>query len=335
MAETIREETMPGELPGKVLITGAAGFIGSHLVERLLGDGVQVVGVDNFCDFYDPAIKRRNLRNALTSPSFELVEADIRDGDAMDAAVSRTRPGAIVHIAAMAGVRISIQRPKLYAEVNLSGTVNMLEAAARHKVARFVFASSSSVYGNNAKVPFAEDDPVDHPLSPYAATKRAGELLCHSWWHLYRLPVACLRFFTVFGPRQRPDLAISKFLHLIRDGQELPLFGDGPTSRDYTYVDDIVDGVVAALRRIDRFRVYNLGGSDPHTLVELIDTVGRVTGITPRIRWMPMQAGDVERTFADVRRAAEELGYAPRVGLEEGIARQWAWMQDGVPAGND
>ena len=245
----------------------------------------------------------------------------------MDAVVARTRPGAIVHIAAMAGVRPSIERPRLYAEVNLDGTVNLLEAAARHGVGRFVFASSSSVYGNNAKVPFSEDDPVDHPISPYAATKRAGELLCHSWWHLNRVPIACLRFFTVFGPRQRPDLAISKFLHLVRDGAELPVFGDGSTSRDYTYVDDIVDGVLAAIRRIDRFRIYNLGGSSPHTLTELIDTVGRVTGAAPQIRRMPMQAGDVERTFADVRRAAEELGYAPRVGLEEGIARQWAWMQ--------
>lgn len=328
MAPTNRQDTPPGELPSTVLVTGAAGFIGSHLAERLLADGVRVVGIDNFCDFYDPAIKRRNLRSALANPAFELVEADIRDDAAMDAAVARTRPGAIVHIAAMAGVRPSIQRPRLYSEVNLDGTVSMLQAAARHGVGRFVFASSSSVYGNNAKVPFAEDDPVEHPISPYAATKRAGELLCHSWWHLERMPIACLRFFTVFGPRQRPDLAISKFLHRVRDGAELPVFGDGSTSRDYTYVDDIVDGVVAAVRRVDRFRIYNLGGSSPHTLSELIDTVGRVTGIAPRIRRLPMQAGDVERTYADVSRATAELGYAPRTSLADGIARQWAWMQD-------
>lgn len=327
MADTNRQDTTPGELPRNVLVTGAAGFIGSHLVERLITEGAQVVGIDNFCDFYDPATKRRNLRTAQQSRAFQLVEADIRDADTMDAVVARTRPDAIVHIAAMAGVRPSIERPRLYAEVNLDGTVNILEAAAHHGVGRFVFASSSSVYGNNAKVPFSEDDPVDHPISPYAATKRAGELLCHSWWHLNRLPIACLRFFTVFGPRQRPDLAISRFLHLIRGGGELPVFGDGSTSRDYTYVDDIVDGVIAAMRRIDRFRIYNLGGSSPHTLTELIDTVGQVTGVAPRIRRLPMQAGDVERTFADVRRAAEELGYAPQVSLQEGIARQWVWMQ--------
>jgi len=327
MADTSRPEPQARPLPTPVLVTGAAGFIGSHLTERLLALGVRVVGVDNFCDFYDPAIKRRNLATALASGGFELVEADIRDAAAMDATVARTRPGAIVHIAAMAGVRPSIQRPRLYSEVNLDGTVSLLDAAARHGVERFVFASSSSVYGNNPKVPFAEDDPVDHPISPYAATKRAGELLCHSWHHLYRLPVACLRFFTVFGPRQRPDLAISKFLRMVRDGEDLPVFGDGSTSRDYTYVDDIVDGVLAAMQRIEGFRIYNLGGSSPHSLTELIDTVGRVTGIAPRLKRLPMQAGDVERTFADVRRAADELGYAPKVSLEEGIARQWAWMR--------
>ncbi|MFP4224309.1 MAG: GDP-mannose 4,6-dehydratase [Phycisphaeraceae bacterium] len=321
-----------------VLVTGAAGFIGSHLAQALLAQGRRVVGMDNFCSFYDPAIKRRNVAELAQSPGFEFVEADIRDRKAVFGAMAVHRPGAAVHLAAMAGVRPSIENPDLYAAVNLSGTVNLLDAAVEHGARRFVFASSSSVYGNNRKVPFAEADPVDEPISPYAATKKAGELLTHTYWHVHRLPVVCLRFFTVFGPRQRPDLAIAKFLQRVSDGRPIPVFGDGSTSRDYTYVGDIVSGVVAALDHCSDHmpgeggptghRVYNLGGSTPVTLSEMIATIERVVGRRAKIDPRPAQPGDVNRTVADLARARQELGYEPTTRLEEGIARQWAWLRE-------
>lgn len=313
-----------------ILVTGAAGFIGSHLVERLLKAGRRVVGVDNFCDFYDPAMKRANLAAARDHMAFTLVEADIRDSDAMEQCFTTYLPGDVVHLAAMAGVRPSIEHPAYYADVNVTGTARLLEAAVKHRGRRFVFASSSSIYGNNPKVPFAEDDPVDHPISPYAATKQAGELLCHTLSHLHQLPVTCLRFFTVFGPRQRPDLAIHKFLRLIDAGVPLPLFGDGSTARDYTYVDDIVDGIMAALDRCAGYHIYNLGGNAPVTLRELIQTIERVTGKKARTQPLPMQSGDVQRTWADLTHSRAALDYQPRVPLAEGIARQWQWMCGGA-----
>lgn len=315
-----------GRMDDTILVTGAAGFIGSHTCERLVADGRRVVGVDNFCDFYPRDFKRRNLERLMTLDRFEFVEADIRDTRAMDLVFSRSRPRAVLHFAALVGVRPSLDAAPAYCAVNVEGTANVLDASRRHGVSRFVFASSSSVYGDNAKVPFHEDDPVDHPVSPYAATKRAGELLCRTCSHLYGLSVVCLRFFTVFGPRQRPDLAIAKFLRLTFRGEEIPVFGDGETSRDYTYIDDIVDGVVVALRRDDPFRIYNLGGNRPVRLLDLVAVIERVTGRTARIRRMPRQPGDVARTYADIERARKELGFAPKVGLEEGIARQWAWF---------
>lgn len=313
-----------------ILVTGAAGFIGSHLTDQLLARGQRVVGVDNFCDFYPRPLKERNLRDARQHSQFTLVEADIRDRDAMLRLFAEHRPRAVVHLAAMAGVRPSIEQPAYYTAVNLDGTVNLLDAAVANGCERFLFASSSSVYGNNEKVPFAEDDRVDYPISPYAATKKAGELLCHTYHHVHQLPIGCLRFFTVFGPRQRPDLAISKFLHLIRDGRPIPMFGDGSTSRDYTYVDDIVSGICAALDRVGQTRgyhIWNLGGSHPVSLAEMIATIERVTGKRAMIDRQPMQVGDVERTWADLTRSRAELGYEPTTSLEEGIARQWAWMQ--------
>ena len=364
------EMTEPTE---PTLITGCAGFIGSTLTRRLLEAGHRVVGVDSFNDYYDPALKRANLAE-LVAPAaseggaggeggastlgqrFTLIEADIRDRDAMARAVATHRPGTVVHLAAMAGVRPSIADPALYHDVNLNGTVALLDpfvALHRDRLAgadpagtavppeagaprpRFVFGSSSSVYGNNDKAPFAETDPVDHPISTYAATKRAGELTCHTYSHLYRLPVTCLRFFTVFGPRQRPDLAIRKFLGMVAAGEPIPMFGDGSTSRDYTYVDDICAGIEAAIAHAGEhttdksvpFRIYNLGGDHPITLSDLIATVGRVVGREPVIDRQPMQPGDVNRTWADLTRARAELGYTPEVGIEEGIARQWAWMR--------
>jgi len=318
-----------------ILVTGAAGFIGSTLTDRLLADGRRVVGLDNFCDFYPEELKRRNLESAMGSDRFELIEADIRDRDAVLDAFRRTEPGAVVHLAAMAGVRPSIERPAYYTAVNVDGAVNLLDAAAAAGVERFIFTSSSSVYGNNAKVPFSEDDNVDHPISPYAATKKAGELLCHSYHHLHGMPIFCLRLFTVFGPRQRPDLAIGKFLRHAQTGTPIPMFGDGSTSRDYTFVDDIVAGFCSALERcgsaaypkLPGFRVYNIGGNRPVTLREMIDTIGSVTGRRLVIDRKPMQAGDVERTFADLTRSKSELNYEPRTRLADGIAKQWEWMQ--------
>ena len=247
-----------------VLVTGAAGFIGSHAAEALLARGDRVVCIDNFSDFYDRSWKEANLKHvragAPAGAKFDVEEMDITDGGKVGGIVEKVRPDVILHLAAMAGVRPSIERPAYYAQVNVEGTMHLLQAAVKNGVKKFVFASSSSVYGNNSKVPFSEEDPVNEPVSPYAATKRAGELVCHSFWHLYKLPIACLRFFTVFGPRQRPDLAIHKFTRLIDAGKPVPFFGDGSTSRDYTFIVDIVSGIVAAVDRIDRYRIYNLGG---------------------------------------------------------------------------
>ncbi len=310
-----------------ILITGAAGFIGSHLSQRLLDNGWRVIGFDNFCDFYDPLIKRSNIAELLTRDSFELIEADIRESKVVHRALELHKPSVVVHIAAMAGVRPSIENPPYYTAVNLDGTVNLLDASVQSGVRRFIFASSSSVYGNNDKVPFAEDDPVNDPISPYAATKRAGELLCHTYWHLYQLPIFCLRFFTVFGPRQRPDLAISKFLRCIAQDKSIPMYGDGTTSRDYTYIDDIIDGVVTAIDRCDHYRIYNIGGSDPVTLSDLIQTCEQVVGKAAQIDTLPMQPGDVSRTFADLTRSRAELDFSPKIGFTEGVARQWAWHE--------
>ncbi len=315
-----------------VLITGAAGFIGSHLAQRFLSEGRHVIGLDNLCDFYDPAFKRRNIADATADAAdrFTLVECDIRDREAVFKAFEKYQPDSVVHLAAMAGVRPSIARPDYYTAVNLDGTVNMLDAAVKTGVKKFAFASSSSVYGNNDKVPFSEEDRVDFPISPYAATKKSGELICHTYWHIHHLPIVCLRFFTVFGPRQRPDLAISKFLRLVRDGQPIQMFGDGSTSRDYTYVEDIVTGVCASLNHCSPevgYRVYNLGGSSPVSLRELIETIERVVGKPANVEQKPMQPGDVQRTFADIARSQTELGYSPTTSLADGIVKQWQWIQ--------
>ena len=319
-----------------ILVTGAAGFIGSHAAQALIARGYRVVGVDNFCDFYDRSWKEMNLRSIAASggagsggdTSLEVEEIDITSGEQIDALVARAKPVAILHLAAMAGVRPSIEQPAYYARVNVEGTTHLLQAAVKHGVKKFVFASSSSVYGNLGRVPFSEEDPVAEPISPYAATKRAGELLCYTFWHLYKLPVFCLRFFTVYGPRQRPDLAIHKFTRLISSGQPVPVFGDGSTSRDYTYVDDIVSGIVASLERCDRYRIYNLGGSDPVSLSKLIAELESAIGRPAIIDRRPAQPGDVERTYADLTRAKAELGYAPHTSLAEGLRKFVAWHRE-------
>jgi UDP-glucuronate 4-epimerase len=319
----------------KVIVTGGAGFIGSHLCERLLARGDEVLVIDSFDPFYDPAVKRRNLEAAQRSEHFRLVEADIRDRAGMEAGVRAAGwagADAVVHLAARAGVRPSIYEPALYADVNLAGTASVLELARGMGVRGFVFGSSSSVYGNAEKVPFAEDEVEDRPVSPYAATKRAGELLCHTYTHLYGLAVVCLRFFTVYGPRQRPDLAIHKFARLMLEGRPIPVYGDGGMERDFTYVDDILQGIEGAIAyALDHpglFEVANRGESDTASLARLVDLLSRALGIEPRIDRLPPQPGDVQRTYADISRARRLLGYAPTTRVEEGIPRFVAWLRE-------
>ena len=315
-----------------VLVTGGAGFIGSHLVARLLAEGQwRVTVVDDFNDFYDPALKRRNVSAHLGREEFALQEADIRDRATLDEVFKGAKFDVVVHLAARAGVRPSLAEPMLYTETNIGGTLNLLELARAHGVRQFVFGSSSSVYGENEKVPFAEEDPVNKPISPYAATKAAGELLCHTYSHLFGLRCVCLRFFTVYGARQRPDLAIHKFARLISEGKPIPVFGNGTTRRDYTYVDDIVAGVRAAMEyEASDYEVINLGGSRTVELRELIALLERELGREARIDRQPAQPGDVPRTFADVSKARRLLGYDPRTPIEEGIRRFVQWfLNDG------
>ena len=313
----------------RVLVTGGAGFIGSHLVERLLGEGGwRVEVVDDFNDFYDPALKRRNVAPHLSRPGFRLHEADIRDRAALDRLFRDAPFDCVVHLAARAGVRPSLAEPLLYAETNITGTLNLLELAREHRVRQFVFGSSSSVYGENEKVPFSEDDPVNRPISPYAATKAAGELLCHTYSHLWGLRCVCLRFFTVYGARQRPDLAIHKFARLISAGRPVPVFGDGTTRRDYTYIDDIIAGVRAAMDyEATGFEVINLGESRTGSLSELIGLLERELGREARVDRQPLQPGDVPQTFADIEKARRLLGYNPQTEIEDGIRRFVEWFR--------
>lgn len=314
----------------RIIVTGGAGFIGSRLVDRLLRDGCEVTVVDNFDPFYPRAVKEANLAEALAKPRCRLVELDIRDGPGVDGLVQSFRPEAIVHLAARAGVRPSIADPGLYADVNVVGTVRWLEAASRLEPRpRFVYASSSSVYGDRDDAPFRESDPVDAPVSPYAATKRACELLAKTFHHIHGLSITGLRFFTAYGPRNRPDLAIASFADRIERGETIPMFGDGGTRRDYTYVDDVVDGVVRAVERCEGLRVYNLGNSSPVELREMIEAIGEAIGKTPRVERLPEQPGDVRQTFADVSLAEAELGYRPSTPFREGLTRYVAWRRTG------
>jgi UDP-glucuronate 4-epimerase len=311
----------------KVLVTGAAGFIGSHVAEALLARGDEVVGLDNFEAFYSPDVKRRNVRAALAHSRYVAVEGDLRS----TATVERTfREGpfdAVIHLAARAGVRPSLMDPVSYSETNVSGTTLLLEVARRQGIGHFLFASSSSVYGARSTAPFRESDPVDEPASPYAATKRAGELLAATFHRLYGLPVICLRFFTVYGPRQRPDMAIHRFTRLIDAGQEVEVFGDGRSQRDYTFVDDVVDGVLRALDRPQGYRVYNLGTNRTVSLTGLVELISARLGRAPRIVRLPNQPGDVPLTYADISLARSELGYEPVTSIDEGIATFVDWYR--------
>jgi len=308
-----------------VLVTGGAGFIGSHVVERLLARGDSVTVVDDFNDFYDPGVKRRNVDGFRLR--VRMLKADICDGAAVHRAFTGDKFDAIVHLAARAGVRPSLAQPHLYTKVNVLGTQNLLELAREFGVKKFVFASSSSVYGVNAKVPFAESDPIFNPISPYAATKLAGEALCHVYHHIYGLDVVCLRFFTAYGPRQRPDLAIHKFTRAIVAGKPIDFFGDGKSQRDYTHIDDILQGVLAALDRPLGFAIINLGESQTIELSRLVQLIEQATGLTAKLNRQPMQPGDVPVTFADITKARKVLGYKPQIKIEDGIPKFVQWFR--------
>lgn len=312
-----------------VLVTGGAGFIGSHLVDRLLAEGDwKITIVDDFNDFYAPAVKRANVTRHLTDASYKLVEADIRDVSALERVFDEGEFSHIVHLAARAGVRPSLSEPRLYFETNVTGTLNLLELARDFGVKQFVFGSSSSVYGINGKVPFAEDDRIHQPISPYAATKAAGELLCHTYSHLHDIRTVCLRFFTVYGARQRPDLAIHKFTHQIAEGRPIQMFGDGTTRRDYTYVDDIIQGVRASMDYDGAMHeVFNLGESQTIELKELIALIEQAVGQKAIIERQPVQPGDVPITFADISKAKELLDYHPTTKIADGIPKFVEWFK--------
>jgi UDP-glucuronate 4-epimerase len=310
------------------LITGGAGFIGSHLSERLLSDGHEISCIDNFNDYYDPNIKEKNVKTSQDFISYHLIRGEILDEELLEKIIKQNKVDCIVHLAARAGVRPSVLQPKLYEEVNIRGTINLLELAKKYNIKKFILASSSSVYGNNKKVPFSENDPVDNPISPYAATKKACELIAYTYSALYNISVSCLRFFTVYGPRQRPDMAIHKFTKLIASGYEIPIFGDGKVKRDFTYFSDIIDGIVRSIERCSGYNIYNLGESQVIELMDLVTLIEKYLGKKAKINWQPRQPGDVEITYADVTKAKSELGYNPQINVETGIKLFINWFDE-------
>jgi UDP-glucuronate 4-epimerase len=315
----------------KVIISGCAGFIGSHLADTLLAEGYQVWGFDNFDPFYDRTIKEQNIAAALQQPHFKFTDLDLLDSAALQNYFEKVQADVVVHLAAKAGVRPSIQNPMAYLQCNVVGTSNLLDACVRHGPQSIVMASSSSVYGNNQKVPFSESDFVDHPISPYAATKKSCELLCHTYSHLYGLNIGVLRFFTVYGPRQRPDLAIAKFAHLMKAGKAIPFYGDGSTERDYTYITDIIQGIHCSMQwlrqqKAGTYQVFNLGESQTVSLERLVRELEQVLACPAKLERLPLQPGDVERTFADIHHAQEILGYRPKVDIVTGLKRYAEWL---------
>ncbi|HAT4221788.1 GDP-mannose 4,6-dehydratase [Clostridium perfringens] len=320
-----------------ILVTGGAGFIGSNLCEALLKDGNKVLVIDNFNNYYDPRIKRNNIKevidtcnkNDIDLENFKIFEGDIRDVKFLEE-VFAEKIDCIMHLAAMAGVRPSIQNPVLYYDVNITGTLNLLEKCRENDIKEFVFASSSSVYGNNEKIPFSESDKVDNPISPYASTKKSGELLCHTYHHLFDINIACLRFFTVYGPRQRPDLAIHKFTKLIMEGNEIPFYGDGNTSRDYTYIEDIVLGIKSAINYVHSedkiFDIFNIGGDKTVSLNQMVETIEWSLGKKAILNKLSMQPGDVNRTCADITHSNKILGYYPKTSFNNGIKKFIKWF---------
>lgn len=313
-------------------ITGGAGFIGSTLTERLLKQGDRVITIDNFCNYYDPQLKEKNISNFIENENYKLYKGDIRNREDIKRVFDENKIDVVMHLAAMAGVRPSIEDPLLYQEVNGIGTQNILEEAKLHNVKSLVLASSSSVYGNCKEVPFKENMVVDYAISPYAATKKANEVMAHVYHKLNDMSIIMLRFFTVYGPKQRPDLAINKFTRLMLEGKEIPMYGDGSTSRDYTYVEDIVDGICKSCEYVmtheNIFEILNLGSNSPVSLRKMIDTIGNELGITPNIKELPMQPGDVDRTYADISKAKSLIGYEPTYSFEDGIKEFIKWYKN-------
>jgi len=309
----------------KVFLTGGAGFIGSNMAQMLLNKGFEVISIDNFDDFYDRSIKEENLAELNKSSKFKNIEGDIRDSGLIMDLFKEHNFDLVVHLAAKAGVRPSLEQPALYYDVNLNGTVNILEAMKATGVKKMAFASSSSVYGNNKKVPFSEKDAVDHPISPYAASKKAGELLCHTYHHLHGFDISCLRFFTVYGPKQRPEMAIHNFVRKVDEGEAITMFGDGSSERDYTYIEDITQGIMASIDNLGGYKIYNLGESNTISLADLITEIEKALSKKAIINQLPMQPGDVNRTFADISIAKEEIGYSPTTPIKEGIPKFVAW----------
>jgi UDP-glucuronate 4-epimerase len=310
-----------------IFVTGGAGFIGSHLVEKLLDHGHSVQAIDNFDPFYSRGVKERNLKSASEHPNFQLIETDILNRQGLSEIFNSSNFDIVVHLAAKAGVRPSLEDPSGYYQVNVQGTLNILDMCKNYKVKKLIFASSSSVYGNNKKVPFSESDSVDFPISPYAATKKAGELLCHTYHHLYGINIFALRFFTVYGPRQRPDLAIHKFFHKIYNNEKISLFGDGSTARDYTYIEDILEGIISCVELIKGYEIINLGESVPISLMDLISKIESISGKTADKGFSPMQPGDVKQTHADISKAKRLLDYDPQTDLDKGLTKFKEWFE--------
>ncbi|MCD4670786.1 MAG: GDP-mannose 4,6-dehydratase [Actinomycetia bacterium] len=317
-----------------ILITGGAGFIGSHLSEKIIGLGHRVICIDNFNDCYDPAIKEYNLKDIIDNENFILHKADIVDRTAVHEIFSSHNIDIVIHLAARAGVRPSLSNAALYEKVNVEGTINLLESCRGRSINRFIFASSSSVYGGNKKVPFSETDKVDFPISPYAATKKSGELICYTYHHLYNISVLAFRFFTVYGPRQRPGMAIHKFVRKIFNGDPIEIYGDGSSSRDYTYIDDIINGITGSLDLVSGYEIINLGNSYPVRLLDLVKLIEEKTGRKAVIKHVEPQPGDVFITYADIERAKKLIEYDPRTPIEEGLGYFIDWYREKLKEGN-
>ena len=312
----------------KYLVTGGAGFIGSHLIDRLLSDGHSVICIDNFDNFYDPSIKWQNIKYALKNKNFKLIQGDIRDKSILKSCFKKNEIDIVIHLAARAGVRPSIEQPELYYDVNVIGTLRLLETMREFNIKKMIFASSSSVYGNNKKVPFSETDNVNFPISPYAATKKAGELLCYTYHHLYNFDVFCLRLFTVYGPRQRPEMAIHLFTRNLLEDKPIKMFGDGSSKRDYTFIDDIIDGIIASLETLKGYEIINLGESKTISLANLISIIEKITSKNACIEKLSVQPGDVLITYADISKAKNLLGYNPNISIEQGIRQFVDWINN-------